>query len=434
MSFSKDFLWGAASASAQVEGAYLEDGKCLSIWDAAPAGKIKNNETCHDGCDHYHRFREDVALMKELGLKSYRFSVSWCRVMPEEGKINPKGLQFYSSIVDELLKNGIEPLVTLYHWDLPVWVQAKGGWMSEKIVPLFEAYVRAVVDALSDRVTYWMTINEPSCFIMNGHMQGVHAPFKHRYLALPRLTRNCLMANKAAFDCIRQHAKKAPKIGVALAASAFVPESDSAADIEAARSLTFEGNSGTMANRWFDDPILLGKPVSAYGVYRVPEKLAKAVKCDYDFLGVNVYSPLQKDWKDHSSEWPEGRKTSMGWLIDGRCLYWTLRFFHERYGLPMMVTENGMANDDAVAADGGVHDEKRVKFLSEYLGNVKRAVDEGIPVLGYQHWSVMDNFEWAEGYGPRFGLIHVDYETKKRTLKDSALWYRDVIGTNGETL
>ncbi len=434
MAFPKDFLWGAASASAQVEGAWQADGKCPSIWDIAPSSKIKNGETCHEACDHYQRYEEDVALMKEMGLKSYRFSVSWCRVMPAEGKINPKGLDFYSNLVDELIKNGIEPLVTLYHWDLPLWVQEKGGWFSGKIVPLFAEYTKAVVEALSDRVTYWIPLNEPQCFIMNGHMVGAHAPFTHRYLALSKLTRNCLMANKASVDTIRKYAKKTPKIGIAMASSAFIPESESAEDIEKARYLTFEGNAGTMSNRWFADPMFRGEPVTAYGVYRTRRSDMPKIKADLDFIGLNVYSPMQKDWKDHSAEWPEERKTSMGWLIDGRCLYWTIRFFHERYGLPIMVTENGMADSDKVSEDGKVHDPKRVAFLHEYLGNVRRAVDEGVPLLGYQHWSVMDNFEWAEGYGPRFGLIHIEYETQKRTLKDSAYEYRRIIESNGEAL
>lgn len=434
MSFPENFLWGAASAAPQVEGGYQDDGRCLSIWDVAPKEKIKNGDTCHIACDHYHRYKEDVALMREMGLKSYRFSVSWCRVMPAEGQINPKGLAFYSDLVDELLKNGIEPLVTLYHWDLPLWVQEQGGWFSEKIVPLFRDYTRAVVDALSDRVTWWMPLNEPQCFIMNGHMVGAHAPFLHRYLALSRLTRNCLFAHKAAVDVIRKYAKKPPKIGIAMAASAFVPTSESEADVAQARRDTFYHPSGTMSNRWWGDPLFKGEPVRAYGVYHTSRRDMPRIQCDMDFIGVNVYSPMQRDWKDHSGEWLEERKTSMGWLIDGRALYWTIRFFHERYGLPVMVTENGMADNDTVGADGRVHDTKRISFLKEYLGNVKRAVDEGIPVLGYQHWSIMDNFEWAEGYGPRFGLIYVDYGTQKRILKDSAHEYKKIIETNGECI
>lgn len=434
MSFPENFLWGAATASAQIEGGWDEGGKAPSIWDAAPAGKIKGGADCHTACDHYHRWKEDVALMKEMGLKSYRFSISWPRVMPAEGTVNPRGLAFYSDLVDELLKNGVEPLVTLYHWDLPVWVQEKGGWFSDGIVPLFRDYVRAVVEALSDRVTWWIPLNEPQCFIMNGHMTGAHAPFAHRYLALSRLTRNCLFAHKAAVDAVRKYAKKPPKVGIAMAAGCFVPDTESEADIEKARFETFEGNSGTMSNRWWGDPIFRGEPVSAYGIYRTHRRDMPRIQCDMDFIGVNVYAPLQKDWKDHSKEWPEERKTSMGWLIDGRCLYWTIRFFHERYGLPIMVTENGMAGNDEVGPDGQVHDAKRIAFLTEYLSNVKRAVDEGIPVLGYQHWSLMDNFEWAEGYGPRLGLVHVDYATQKRTLKDSARFYSQVIASNGEVL
>lgn len=434
MAFPDNFLWGAATASAQIEGGWDADGKAPSIWDAAPKDKIKGGADCHTACDHYHRYKEDVALIKEIGLKSYRFSISWPRVMPAEGTVNPKGLAFYSDLVDELLKNGIEPLATLYHWDLPVWVQEKGGWFSEGIVPLFRDYVRAVVEALSDRVTWWIPMNEPQCFIMNGHMTGAHAPFAHRYLALSKLTRNCLLAHKAAVDAVRKYARKPPKVGIAMASSSFIPASETAADMEKARFETFEGKAGTMSNRWWGDPIFRGEPVTAYGVYRTKKEDMPRIRCDMDFIGVNVYSPMQKDWKDHSAQWPEERKTSMGWLIDGRCLYWTIRFFHERYGLPVMVTENGMADNDIVAEDGQVHDEKRIAFLKEYLAAVKRAAAEGIPVLGYQHWSLMDNFEWAEGYGPRFGLIHVDYATQARVLKDSATAYQKIIASNGATL
>ena len=249
---------------------------------------MKNGDTCHDACDHYHRYKEDVALMRKIGLKSYRFSVSWCRVMPAEGKINPKGLAFYSNLVDELLKNGIEPLVTLYHWDLPAWVQEKGGWLSEGIVPLFRNYTRAVVEALSDRVTWWIPMNEPQCFIMNGHMAGAHAPFTHRYLALSKLTRNCLLAHRASVDAIRQYAQKPPKIGIAMAASSFIPASENSVDIEKARYETFEGRAGTMSNRWWGDPIFRGDPVTAYGVYRTKKENMPQIRCDMDFIGLNV--------------------------------------------------------------------------------------------------------------------------------------------------
>jgi len=374
-----------------------------------------------------------LSLMKELGLKSYRFSISWPRVIPAEGKVNPKGLQFYSDLVDELITKGIEPMVTIYHWDLPVWVQEKGGWLSESIIALFAEYTKVVVEALSDRVKYWIPMNEPQCFIMNGHMTGNHAPFIKNYLALSKLTRICLLAHAESVKTVRKYAKQPVKVGIAMAAGAFVPEDESENSIQQARHDSFYKGIGTMGNRWWGDPILKGQTVTAYGVYRTRKKDMPKIQCDLDFIGVNVYAPFQNNWYGTSDSVSEERKTSMGWVIDGRCLYWTIRFYHERYGLPILVTENGMADNDAVT-DGKVADHKRIGFMKEYLANVKRAVSEGIPVLGYQYWSLMDNFEWAEGYGPRFGLIYVDYETKKRTLKDSACEYKQIIESNGECL
>lgn len=435
--FPENFLWGAATASAQIEGGWNEDGKTPSIWDVAPAKKIKNGDNCHVSADHYHRYTEDVALMKQMRLKSYRFSISWSRVIPKEGVVNQKGLQFYSDLVDELLAAGIEPLVTIFHWDMPLWVYKKGGWLSKKIIPLFAEYTKVVVEKLSDRVTYWMAINEPQCFIMNGYMQGAHAPFKHRYLALSKLTRICLFAHKEAVDIIRKYAKKPPKVGIAMAAGAFVPKSESEDDIKEARRKSFEEGLGQMSNKWWCDPVLKGESVSAYGVYHTRKKDMPKIKVKLDFVGVNVYQPFTDgSWGNKPADVPEGRKTSLGWIIDGKALYWTIRFFYERYGLPVMVTENGMADDDEhdKIVNGAVHDTKRIRFLKEYLNGVKRAVNEDIPVIGYQWWSLLDNFEWAEGYAPRFGLIHVDYKTGERTLKDSAYEYKRIIESNGDIL
>lgn len=435
--FSKDFLWGAATAAPQIEGGFDEDGRTPSIWDVAPAKKIKNGANCHVACDHYHRWKEDVALMKKLGLKSYRFSISWSRVMPQEGIINQKGLQFYSDLVDELIKNGIEPLVTIFHWDTPVWVYKKGGWLSKKIIPLFAEYTKAVVEKLSDRVTYWMAMNEPQCFIMNGYMQGAHAPFKHKYLSLSKLTKICLFAHAEAVNTVRKYAKKPPKVGIAMAAGAFIPKSESKEDIEEARRNSFYGAMGTMNNRWWSDPVFKGQPVRAYGIYHTRKKDMPKIKVNLDFIGVNVYQPFREgSWGNKPADVPEDKKTSMGWVIDGRVLYWTIRFFYERYGLPVMVTENGMADNDEhdKVVNEAVHDVKRKLFMQEYLDGVKRAVNEDIPVLGYQYWSLLDNFEWAEGYEPRFGLIHVDFKTQQRTLKDSAYEYKKIIESNGDIL
>ena len=434
--FPKDFLWGAATASAQIEGGWDCGGRTPSIWDVAPAGKVHNDETCHTACDHYHRWREDVALMKELGLKSYRFSVSWSRIIPQEGTVNEEGLIFYSDLVDALLEAGIEPLVTLYHWDLPLWMHEKGGWKTLAIREAFLEYASAVVDRLSDRVQYWITFNEPQCFLMNGYMQGVHAPFQRDYLSLPRITRNFMLTNAATVRLIRERAKKNPKIGVAFAAGAFIPAEETQSGIETARHKSFFKGMGTMNNRWWMDPILLGKPVAAYGVYRSRKPDMKDIQVDFDFIGINNYTAFNySDWGgDKNIDTSNLPKNSLGWVIDGRSMYWTVRFLHERYKLPIMITENGMSNLDAVNEQGKVADDIRIGYIDEYLQNLKRAISEGIPVLGYQHWSLMDNFEWAEGYDPRFGLIYVDFGTGKRTIKKSGYHYKSIIESNGATI
>ena len=434
--FPNDFLWGAASASAQVEGGWNEDGRTPSIWDIAPSKKIKNNENCHTASDHYHHMKEDVALMKDMGLKSYRFSISWSRIIPEENIINEKGLKFYSDLVDELISAGIEPVVTIFHWDLPVWVYKKGGWMSEKIIPLFAEYTKVVVEALSDRVTYWMTMNEPQCFIMNGYMQGAHAPFKHNYLALSKLTRNCMFAHAQSVKTIRKYAKKEVKVGIAMSSGCFTPDDESNVSIEKARKNSMEVGMGLMNNRWWMDPMLAGKSATAYGVYRSKQSDMEEICQPLDFVGLNIYQPFNySDWGNGGSKIDAGiPKTSLGWAIDERVMYWTIRFVYERYKLPIMITENGMANNDFVCRDGKVHDAQRTEFIYRYLGSLKQALEEGYPVIGYQHWAVMDNFEWAEGYDPRFGLIFVDYKTGKRTLKDSAYEYKKIIESNGAIL
>ena len=433
MSFSEDFLWGAASAAAQVEGAWDEDGKCPSIWDVA--GKhIKNGDTCHEACDHYHRYKEDVALMKELGLKSYRFSVSMCRVMPEEGRINPKGLEFYKNLVAELRAAGIEPLCTIYHWDLPVWVQNKGGWKNDKIVDWYLQYAEAVVGALSDQVRYWMTFNEPQCFIMLAYVTGAMAPFRHDVLSFRKHhMRNMLMAHGRCVRLIRRIAKTPPKIGIAMAASCYIPDSEDAAGLADAAKKSFESSVGEGSNALYMDPIGLGRPSKMLRRVLSAEDL-KIISEPMDFVGVNVYQPSNGMLNKKAYAAENHPKTSLGWVVDGRCLYWTVRQYWERYHLPVMVTENGMAANDIVSSDGACHDPERVRFLDDFLSNLKRAADEGIPVLGYQHWSIMDNFEWCEGYGPRFGLIHIDYQTQKRTVKDSARHYAEIVRTNGETL
>ena len=433
--FSEDFLWGAASSAAQIEGGFKDGGKTPSIWDTAPANRIKHGENCHVSCDHFHHWLEDVELMRKMGLKSYRFSISWPRIMPEEGKVNTEGIRFYSELVDALLKAGIEPIVTIYHWDMPMWVYKKGGWMSEKIVPLFREYAKVVTEALSDRVKWWITLNEPGCFIMNAYMTGVHAPFKHNYLALSKLTRNCMLAHGEAVKVLRKYAKQPVKVGVSFSTGAYVPKDETPTEIEKARRLSMEEGNGLLGNRWWMDPMLLGKPVRAYGIYASHEKDMDKIAQPLDFIGLNIYTSYNySDW-GNSEKAPAGTpKNSLGWVIDERCMYWNVRFVYERYKLPIMITENGLAASDIVSLDGKVHDPDRTDFLKRYLSELKRAASEGIPVLGYQHWSIMDNFEWAEGYDPRFGLIYIDYATGRRIIKDSAWVYKHIIETNGEEL
>lgn len=432
MPFPENFLWGAASAAAQVEGAWQEDGKCPSIWDIA--GKhIKSGEDCHTACDHYHRYEEDVALMKQLGLKSYRFSVSMCRVMPEEGKINPKGLDFYKRLVSELRNANIEPLCTLYHWDLPVWAQKQGGWKNPKIVDWYLDYVKAVVEALSGQVRYWMTFNEPQVFIMLGYVMGSFAPFEHAVFSYKNCLRHMLLAHGKAVKLIRETAKLEPLVGIAMAATTYIPDREDAAGLQDAAQKSFASQVGEGSNSLYADPICLGRASKMLRRKLSPEDL-KIISQPIDFIGVNVYQPSNPMLNKKGYDTSALPKTNMGWVIDGRCLYWTIRQYWERYHIPVMVTENGMSGDDSVSPDGMVHDSLRTGFLDDFLAGVKRAVDEGIPVLGYQHWSIMDNFEWCEGYGPRFGLIHVDYKTQKRTIKDSAYHYGEIIRTNGAIL
>lgn len=432
MAFSKDFLWGAASASAQVEGAWNEDGKTPSIWDVA-GSKIKNGDTTYVACDHYHRYKEDVALMKEMGLKSYRFSISWPRIMPEDGKVNPKGIAFYKDLVAELKAAGIEPLVTLYHWDMPLWMDKLGGWKSPKIIDKYLEYVKVVVDALSGDVKYWMTFNEPQMFIVVAYVMGGAAPFKHDLFTFKNHLRHMLLAHGKAVQLIRKIAKTKPIIGIAMASTTYIPDDETEAGIADARKKSFDSTVGQGSNSQYMDPIALGKATSM-----LKRKLSKEdleiISEPMDFIGVNVYQPSNPMLNKKGYDTESMPKTMMGWIIDGRCLYWTIRHYYERYHLPIMVTENGMANPDAVSDDGCVHDAIRCEFLDSFLKGVKRAVDEGIPVLGYQHWSIMDNFEWCHGYGPRFGLIHVDYKTQKRTIKDSGRHYAEIIRTNGKNL
>lgn len=446
--FCKDFLWGAASAAHQIEGAYLEDGKGMGIWDTfeQETGYIIRNENGNVACDHYHRYREDVAIMKELGLKSYRFSVSWPRVMPEgHGNVNEKGLQFYIDLVNELTEAGIEPMVTLFHWNLPTAIYELGGWENPQVVDWFEQYTDVVTTALGKKVKYWMTFNEPQLFIGAGLNAGVFAPFEKKSTeALMRISKNVYLAHGKAVRIIRKNCQNSI-VGMAPTGEIVIPRDMNAESIERARKLSFsmKKESFTSSITWWSDPIFFGKiPEDAQAIFGeclpvLTEEEWEIVTEPLDFYGFNIYQGLED--LDSTEEYgpyayPGSPKTSMDWNVTPEVLYWSCRFLYERYGKPIMITENGMSSFDWVSLDGKVHDPNRIDFLHRYLRSIKDAVSEGIPVLGYQYWSIMDNFEWINGYDKRFGLVYVDYRTQKRTIKDSACWYRDVIATNGEIL
>lgn len=442
MDFPQNFLWGAASAAAQIEGGWDEDGRGPSIWDVLYKGHVAHNESDLVACDHYHRFREDVALLKKLGVKSYRFSVSWSRLLPQgTGAVNPAGAAFYRALAGELRAAGIEPMVTLYHWDLPYALHLRGGWQNPESVAWFAAYTRAAVDTLSDRVRYWFTFNEPQCFAGLGYAYGAHAPFLKEPESLRGVTRHVLLAHAEAVKILRAEAKLPPQIGYAPTGSLFEPRAGTPEAVEAARAETFGGEGGTFSIGWWCDPILLGT-VPPYlektigGPLFTAEEL-RGVCQPLDFLGFNLYQSAAGEDPATGypvNAWQGSPRTAMGWPITPDALYWAIRFLHERYSLPILITENGMANNDFVMLDGKVHDPQRIDYVHRYLRAAKRAVAEGYPLLGYTYWSILDNYEWAEGYDKRFGLVYVDYKTQQRIPKDSFAWYAEVIRTNGGCL
>lgn len=451
MSFSKDFVWGAATASYQIEGAAFEDGRGRTVWDdfCETAGNVYEGHSGEIACDHYHRFREDIALMQKLGIKAYRFSVAWSRVIPDGcTEVNVKGLQFYSDLVDELHAHGIEPYATLFHWDLPSELQRRGGWQNPEIVEWFARYTRIVVQMFGDRVTHYFTLNEPQCFLGLGYVNGVHAPgFRMPLRETVPMAHHIMMAHGRAVQVIRELCPSA-KIGFAPALTPATPNTESEADIAAAREACFapcpDPDNWPSECAWWCDPIILGRypeqQFELYGRY-LPQTWQEDLKtiCQpLDFFAMNVYrgqpvcagsnGPQQVPFV------PGVPRTAIGWPICPTALYWGARFYYERYGLPILVTENGLSCHDTVSLDGKVHDPNRIDFLHRYLRGYRRAADEGIPLMGYFQWSLLDNFEWAKGYSERFGLVYVDYQTQQRTVKDSAYWYSEVIKTNGAEL
>lgn len=450
MSFPHDFVWGVATASYQIEGTAYRVGGGQSVWDmfCRRPNAVWSNESGDIACDHYRHWQNDVALMKALGIQAYRFSISWPRVMPDGvGRVHEEGLAFYDQLVDALLVADITPYITLFHWDYPYELYCRGGWLNRDTADWFAEYTRIIIDRLSDRVSNWMTLNEPQCFIGLGHQQGLHAPGDK--LALREVLRaghHALLAHGKAVQTIRAHAKTPCRIGYAPVGITSIPASECSEDIDAARSAMFNMTEANLwSNGWWLDPVFFGHyPEDGLRCFgseapHVQPGDMDIISQPLDFFGCNIYNGQMvratAEGKPEPVPHPTGiGRTTYSWPVTPDSLYWGPRFYYERYGKPIIITENGLGNTDWVALDGQVHDPQRIDFLQRYLLALERASNEGIDIDAYFQWSLMDNFEWNEGYRMRFGLVYVDYQTQQRIPKDSAYWYREIIQSNGESL
>jgi len=450
MSFPSGFVWGAAAAAYQIEGAASEDGRGLSVWDmfCRKDGAIFSGHDGQVACDHYHRWREDIQHMKEMALKAYRLSISWSRVLPEGiGATNEQGLKFYDRLIDGLLAADITPYVTLFHWDFPYELYCRGGWLNPQCVDWFAAYTRLIAQRYGDRVTHWLTLNEPQCFLGLGHRDGIQAPgLKLAWMDVLRAMHHVLLAHGRSVQVLREFSPRTPCIGWAPVGEVKFPVTLSSEDIHAARTQTMAADSRDLWNNTlFSDPVCLGHyPEDALRAWgrdfpKFSHKEMDLIHQKIDFYGLNIYrgQPVRAgaDGKcENVAREPGSPNNAYSWTIDPPTLYWGPKFIYERYKVPVVITENGFAGLDWIALDGAVHDPQRIDFTRRYLMELARAVDDGVDVRGYFHWSLMDNFEWADGYRQRFGLLHVDYKTLRRTPKDSARWYANVIRSNGREI
>ncbi|WP_351236939.1 GH1 family beta-glucosidase [Streptomyces sp. NPDC002133] len=449
--FPDGFLFGTATASYQIEGAYDEDGRGPSIWDtySREPGRVAGGATGDIACDHYHRYREDVALLGDLGVDSYRFSVAWPRIQPEgTGPANAAGLDFYDRLVDELLASGISPAATLYHWDLPQALEDRGGWRVRETAERFGEYAALVADRLADRVDRWMTLNEPFCSAFVGYAAGAHAPGAREGRGALAAAHHLLVGHGLAVRALR--AAGAREVGITLNPDRLLPATDSPADLAAVR------RAETLHNDVWFEPLFAGRYPEheagtwgelADGSYRREGDVA-LVAAPLDFVGINYYRPItvadapyhdphpatrtavdiraEESWRD------DVRHTTMGWPVVPHTFTDLLVDLAKRYPAlpPMLITENGSAEADTVEADGRIHDTDRIDYLRSHLDALAAAVRAGVDVRGYYVWSLLDNFEWARGYDQRFGIVRVDYATQQRTPKDSYHWYRELIAAH----
>lgn len=445
--FPENFLWGAASSAYQIEGGAAEDGRAPSIWDtfSHTPGRIQYGDTGDTAADSYHLWREDVRMLKAMGLGAYRFSLAWPRIVPSGqagGAVNAAGLAYYDALIDALLAEGIEPWVTLFHWDLPQTLEDAGGWQNPATAEAFGYYAGVVARHFRGRVKHWFTLNEPQCFIGLGYGSGEHAPG----LRLPErqvyAAWNVMLTAHALAARALREADPACCVGIASTGRVWYPASDSTADREAARQLMFgeDGGDLTFRHDLLLDPLCLGRwpehlPAGAAALAEAlpAERMALYAAAKPDLIGLNIYhGSAAKMGETGPAPVPYpvgGARTGLGWPVTPETLHWGPRFVGERYGLPMVISENGLSCTDKIFRDGKVHDPGRVDFLARYLEALAAAIADGVDVRGYFHWALTDNFEWAEGCGPRFGLVYIDYATGRRIPKDSAAWYAHLAAT-----
>lgn len=450
--FRDDFVWGVASSAYQIEGREENDGAGKCIWDSfVESGRIPDGSDAQTADDHMHRYADDYRLMRLLGIKAYRFSISWSRLLPEgTGRVNEKAVALYRSMILEMKKNGITPYLTMYHWEYPQALQDRGGWLSEQSSDWFAEYAKVVAENFSDICEYFITLNEPQCFVGLGHLSGIQAPgAKLPVREVFQIAHNALKAHGKAVLALRKYAKQPIKVGYAPTCGMAYPASERKEDIEAAKKVLFGFyqplKNWTWNVAWFSDPVFLGR-YPEEGLKKYAEYLPQFTKEDMelisqplDFMGQNIYNgyPIRagENGEPEFVSRPIGNpKTAANWPVTPQCLYWGVKFLSERYQMPLYITENGMSCHDTVSADGRVHDPNRQDFLNRYLSALQKANDEGADVRGYFLWTFLDNFEWDKGYTERFGTVYVDFATQKRIVKDSAFWYQKVIETNGGNL
>ncbi|MGH1502385.1 MAG: GH1 family beta-glucosidase [Acidimicrobiales bacterium] len=436
--FPQGFLWGSATSSYQIEGAADVDGRGLSIWDVfcREEGRIMDRSTGDVACDHYHRFADDVALMRDLGLQAYRFSIAWPRVIPDGvGAVNEAGLDFYDRLVDELLAAGIRPFPTLYHWDLPYELEKRGGWIERATAEAFGPYAEAVVERLGDRIDTWATLNEPFVSANHGYVTGEHAPGHTSMDAGLAAAHHLMVAHGLGLERIRALAPEARAMCV-LNFTPIEPATDSPADLDASH------HRNNWENRWYAD-VLSGRGYPqdscdhwGWDQRQVLDGDLELIAQPLDLLGVNYYTRTIVSADDSYVAPADTPRNTMGWEIHPPSLGWLLEDLHQRYEFPsLLITENGAPMpDQARTPDGRVDDQDRLVFIRDHLSQVHAAIERGVPVEGHLVWSLFDNFEWAWGYGPRFGIVEVDYQTQERRPKESARWFSAAAASNGFTI